>query len=94
MWLLWILSLAASFLLPATGEVVNNFRPCKEFFLDGKPPTLKPMDPARICQFYQGKYRFATMYDRKGRIPTFSAYKYQTGEGRRDEQWKIEPQVK
>ncbi|ETE59939.1 Endonuclease domain-containing 1 protein, partial [Ophiophagus hannah] len=93
MLLLWILSLAASFLLPATGEVVPSFNPCKTFFLDGKPPNLKPMNPARICQLYKNKYRFATMYDRDRRIPLFSAYQYKTGRGTRSEEWMIEPQL-
>uniref|UniRef100_A0A670ZL30 Endonuclease domain-containing 1 protein-like n=1 Tax=Pseudonaja textilis TaxID=8673 RepID=A0A670ZL30_PSETE len=94
MWQLLSFSLAASFLLPAMGEVVMNFKACSQFFLDGKPPALKPMNPARICQFYRGKYRFATMYDRNGHIPLFSAYKYQPGGMGRRKDWKIEPQVK
>ncbi|XP_063164869.1 endonuclease domain-containing 1 protein-like [Candoia aspera] len=95
MLLLWILSLAASFLLPANGEVVRNFKSCSQFFLDKKPPkpSLKPMNPARICQYCKEKYRFATMYDRDRHIPLFSAYKYQPGRGRRDYQWMIEPQL-
>ncbi|XP_039225489.1 endonuclease domain-containing 1 protein-like [Crotalus tigris] len=93
MWRLWILPLAASFLLPETGEVVNSFSSCNQFFLGGNPPNLRPMNPARICQFYWGKYRFATMYNISGRIPLFSAYKYQPdGMGRRND-WKIEPQL-
>ncbi|KAK9400211.1 endonuclease domain-containing 1 protein-like [Crotalus adamanteus] len=95
MWLLWILSLAAaaSFLLPATGEVLDSFTPCKKFFLDGNPPKLKPRKSARICQLYENRYRFATMYDKDRRIPTFSAYIYQPGQGQRRDEWKIEPQL-
>ncbi|ETE57057.1 Endonuclease domain-containing 1 protein, partial [Ophiophagus hannah] len=94
MLLLWIfLSLAASFLLPATGEVVRNFKACKEFFLGGNPPDLKPMNAARICQSYKDKFRFATMYDKTRRIPLFSAYKYNAAHGERPEEWMIEPQL-
>ncbi|KAL7982818.1 hypothetical protein Chor_013154 [Crotalus horridus] len=95
MWLLWILSLAAaaSFLLPATGEVVDSFTKCKKFFLNGTPPKLRPRNSARICQLYKNSYRFATMYDKDQRIPTFSAYIYQPGKGQRWEEWKIEPQL-
>uniref|UniRef100_A0A670ZL68 Endonuclease domain containing 1 n=1 Tax=Pseudonaja textilis TaxID=8673 RepID=A0A670ZL68_PSETE len=93
---LWTLSLAASFLLPATGEVVDNFKTCTQFFLNRKPPklSLMPKDLATICQFYRGKYRFATLYDKERRIPIFSAYKYQSGGRGRTNNWKIEPQVK
>ncbi|XP_034292516.1 endonuclease domain-containing 1 protein-like [Pantherophis guttatus] len=93
MLLLWIFSLAASFLLPATGEVVHNFSTCSDFFLDGTPPQLERENTSRICQMYKNQYRFATLYDRKGRIPVFSAYKYQPGKGKRINNWKIEPQL-
>ncbi|KAK9400219.1 endonuclease domain-containing 1 protein-like [Crotalus adamanteus] len=96
MWLLWILSLAAaSFRAPATGEVVRNFKTCTQFFLNQKPPklSLMPKNLATICQYYQGKYRFATMYNKERRIPLFSAYKYQPGGRGRKNDWKIEPQL-
>ncbi|XP_026547851.1 endonuclease domain-containing 1 protein-like [Notechis scutatus] len=94
MLLLWIfLSLAPSFLLPATGEVVQSFKTCNQFFLDEKPPKLRPMNPARICQRYRNQYRFATMYDKTWHIPMYSAYKYNPGAGERSEDWMIEPQL-
>ncbi|XP_013915163.1 PREDICTED: endonuclease domain-containing 1 protein-like [Thamnophis sirtalis] len=94
MLLLWILSLAASFLLPATGEVVSSFQHCSQFFFNGNPPSnLVPLNPARICQYYMGSYRFATMYDKDGHIPLFSAYKYYPGPGATQMDWKIEPQL-
>ncbi|XP_039225487.1 endonuclease domain-containing 1 protein-like isoform X2 [Crotalus tigris] len=95
MWLLWILSLAAaSFLLPATGEVVNSLSECSLFFLDGVPPNLRLNNMAVICQKYKTEYYFVTMYDRIRRIPIFSAYllhPYSTGV--RTDKWKIEPQL-
>ncbi|XP_070610991.1 endonuclease domain-containing 1 protein-like [Erythrolamprus reginae] len=92
---LWTLSLAASFLLPATGEVVTNFKTCTQFFFYQKPPklSLSSKNLATICQHYKGKYRFATMYDRERRIPIFSAYKYQPGGRGRSKNWMIEPQL-
>ncbi|KAK9400216.1 ENDOD1: Endonuclease domain-containing 1 protein [Crotalus adamanteus] len=99
MWLLWILPLAASFFLPATGKVVSSFRECSQFFLDRKYPSLAPGNPARICQRYKnqkkGQHRFATMYDTHRHIPIFSAYiLYPYNSGQRIVDWKIEPQVK
>uniref|UniRef100_A0A8C5SGV1 Endonuclease n=1 Tax=Laticauda laticaudata TaxID=8630 RepID=A0A8C5SGV1_LATLA len=93
---LWTLFLAASFLLPATGEVVDSFKTCTQFFLNHKPPklSLMPKDLATICQYYRGRYRFATLYDKERRIPIFSAYKYQPGGTGRKNKWMIEPQVK
>ncbi|KAG8138476.1 hypothetical protein E2320_004407, partial [Naja naja] len=92
---LWTLSLAASFLLSATGEVVDRFKTCTRFFFNHKPPelSLMPKNLATICQYYRGRYRFATLYDRDRRIPIFSAYKYQPGGSGRTNDWKIEPQL-
>ncbi|KAL7982821.1 hypothetical protein Chor_013157 [Crotalus horridus] len=98
MWLLWILPLAASFLLPATGKVVSSFSECSQFFLDRKYPSLVPGNPAIICQRYKNQnkrqHRFATMYDTHRHIPIFSAYiLYPYNSGHRIEDWKIEPQL-
>ncbi|KAK9400215.1 endonuclease domain-containing 1 protein-like [Crotalus adamanteus] len=95
MWLLWILSLvAASFLLPATGEVVNSLSECSQFFLDGVPPNLRLNNMAVICQKYKTEYYFVTMYDRIRRIPIFSAYNLNPkSTGERKDKWKIEPQL-
>ncbi|XP_042326307.1 endonuclease domain-containing 1 protein-like [Sceloporus undulatus] len=87
--------LAACFLIPGKGEVVEDFKPCHEFFLDGVPPgdSLTPSNQARICQFYENAYRFATMYDSDKRIPIYSAYKCKPGNGSKIEKWMIEPQL-
>lgn len=96
MLLLLQLYMFACFLMPAKGEVGNDFSKCNQFFFDNKPPdeSLTPANPARICQVYKNVYRFATMYDRKNRIPIFSAYKCKPGKGPRPEDWMIEPQVR
>ncbi|XP_061438644.1 endonuclease domain-containing 1 protein-like [Rhineura floridana] len=95
MLLLFLLYGAACFLLPAKGEVVQDFKNCLEFFLDKMPPgqSLTPPNEAKICQFYQNAYRFATLYDREKRIPIYSAYKCKPGKGNRYHGWMIEPQL-
>ena len=57
---------------------------------NGKPiPRYK-----QICQKYENKYRYATLYDTHNRIPVYSAYKF-TGYTQltRRTTWMIEPQV-
>uniref|UniRef100_A0A672KQR0 Si:ch211-133n4.10 n=1 Tax=Sinocyclocheilus grahami TaxID=75366 RepID=A0A672KQR0_SINGR len=50
-----------------------------------------------VCQRYKNKYRFATLYDRTGKIPVFSAYTYTKRQEvfRRPNSpvWMIEPQA-
>ncbi|XP_014749345.1 PREDICTED: endonuclease domain-containing 1 protein-like [Sturnus vulgaris] len=53
---------------------------------------LQVLNAASICQVYANKYRFATLYDRNRRIPVYSAYKYQPGNGSRSDSWFVEPQ--
>ncbi|KAM3832597.1 endonuclease domain-containing 1 protein-like [Vipera latastei] len=95
MLLLSLLLMVACFPLPAEAEVVQDFKSCLEFFLDKSPPgdALTPGNPARICQFYNNAYHFATMYDREKRIPIYSAYKCKPGHGPRYRGWMIEPQL-
>uniref|UniRef100_A0A8C3U357 Uncharacterized protein n=1 Tax=Catharus ustulatus TaxID=91951 RepID=A0A8C3U357_CATUS len=68
---------------------------CAQFFYEKTPPSdaLRPTNAARICQFYDNKYRFATLYDRNKRIPVYSAYIYQPGPGNRYDTWFAEAQV-
>ncbi|XP_045067736.1 endonuclease domain-containing 1 protein-like [Coregonus clupeaformis] len=101
--------LLLSLLPPSLSEVVNRFDPkCSDFFLKGTTPNLPGIlvggivlnpdqDPDRyklICQKYEGKYRFATLYDTTNKIPVFSAYTYTDApEGRPKISWMIEPQL-
>ncbi|XP_054845178.1 endonuclease domain-containing 1 protein-like [Eublepharis macularius] len=87
--------ISASFLIPGDSEVVQSFNKCSGFFFKKKFPSdaLKPFNPARICQRYQNKYVFATMYDRTKRIPIYSAYIYNPRPGERAVDWMIEPQL-
>ncbi|XP_034766882.2 endonuclease domain-containing 1 protein-like [Acipenser ruthenus] len=85
--------------LPALArtEVVNDFKVCKDFFLESKAPTVQ-LDQnryKRICQKYKNKYEFATLYDTTNRIPVYSAYTYSDcDEGERKKRnWAIEPQL-
>ncbi|XP_034170456.2 uncharacterized protein LOC113523687 [Pangasianodon hypophthalmus] len=87
-------------------EVVNSLSSFKEhcpsFFIRNPEnqndiiiPTIFPEDQYRmICQRWKNKYRFATVYDTKRRIPVYSAYTFlQKGKTTRSKVWKIEPQL-
>ncbi|CAB1345627.1 unnamed protein product [Coregonus sp. 'balchen'] len=76
------------------------------FFLERTTPNIpgilvggKVQDPDRykpICQKYEGKYRFATLYDTTNKIPVFSAYTFTgppTGKRQKEPSWMIEPQL-
>ncbi|KPP56532.1 endonuclease domain-containing 1 protein-like [Scleropages formosus] len=93
--------------LPVTQEeVVDKFDTCKDFFVSAFFPkipgiledgTIKNQNRYKaICQYYNGKYRFATLYDTDNKIPVFSAYKFTGTEntGARSAYWFIEPQKK
>ncbi|KAG9262140.1 endonuclease domain-containing 1 protein-like [Astyanax mexicanus] len=87
---------------PSLNEVVKSFKAkCPEFFVKNQhshevdPPTLLKGNQFKcICQRWKGKYRYATLYDIKRRIPIYSAYKF---EGKKDiprnGNWKTEPQL-
>ncbi|XP_056454710.1 endonuclease domain-containing 1 protein-like [Gadus chalcogrammus] len=48
-----------------------------------------------ICQYYNGKARFVTLYDTLHRIPVYSAYTFKRSDGSRkvDVPWMYEPQL-
>ncbi|KAK6291671.1 hypothetical protein J4Q44_G00374560 [Coregonus suidteri] len=87
-------------------KVLNRFDPkCNHFFLKGATPNLPGIlvdgtvkDQNRykpICQKYNNRYRFATLYDTTNKIPVFSAYTF-TGpptDPRPNPPWMIEPQL-
>lgn len=75
---------------------------CGKFFIpnpkdqnDVIVPTVFPEGQYKmICQRWENKYRFATLYDTRSRIPVYSAYTYYQSSGNiKDNYWKIEPQV-
>ncbi|XP_078530775.1 endonuclease domain-containing 1 protein-like [Lissotriton helveticus] len=89
------LALSCYILADAKVLIVPRFtaRYCACFFYKGKEPTgIIPTRGARICQRYENGYRFATVYDRVRRIPTYSAYIYKAARSERTE-WMIEPQL-
>ncbi|NWW33913.1 ENDD1 protein, partial [Panurus biarmicus] len=95
LWLL-LLQVLASCLWLGHSEVVMSFEAsCPQFFFREIPPNeaLEPQKPAWICQRYKNQYYFATLYDRKMRIPVYSAYIYQPGSGKRPKTWLVEPQL-
>ncbi|XP_058258305.1 endonuclease domain-containing 1 protein-like isoform X1 [Hemibagrus wyckioides] len=86
-------------------EVVKDFArsSCSKFFIrspNSKPvitPTVfKGYQYKKICQRWNKKYTFATLYDIKQRIPVYSAYTF-SGDGPKLDQskseWKNEPQL-
>lgn len=87
-------------LLPLLGALlslcqgdVGDFSPCLRFFYRSRPPTGIAGTP--ICQRYQNRYHFATLYSRERRTPWFSGYVFSPPQGKRPRgEWKYEPQVK
>ncbi|NXH38230.1 ENDD1 protein, partial [Dicaeum eximium] len=94
---LLLLQVLASCLWLGHSEVVNSFASCPQFFYAGTTPNnaLHPTNPALICQNYSGSYRYATLYDRKKRIPVYSAYIFSPPKdcGRPHSWWFVEPQL-
>ncbi|XP_041841866.1 endonuclease domain-containing 1 protein-like [Melanotaenia boesemani] len=102
----WFLFLAAFLpITPTMDEVVNSVSVCSEFLLRGRPPQIpgiiengaikKQNQYKPICQTFNNKRRFLTVYDTKNKIPVFSAYKFKkiTAEKRLEIPWMIEPQL-
>uniref|UniRef100_A0A8C4QX03 Si:ch211-133n4.10 n=1 Tax=Eptatretus burgeri TaxID=7764 RepID=A0A8C4QX03_EPTBU len=65
---------------------------CKKFFLNGIPPIFK--DPGArvkiICQKYENRFHFVTLFDTGNRSAIYSAYNVDPGPDRPDESWKVE----
>ncbi|XP_067833913.1 endonuclease domain-containing 1 protein-like [Heptranchias perlo] len=85
------------------GETVARFQAladCRAFFYRGLPPSgFVGPSQVRLCQRLAGKMYFATLYDRSGRLPVYSAsiYKHRAaGDPREkgvDRTWKYESQL-
>ncbi|XP_041841949.1 endonuclease domain-containing 1 protein-like [Melanotaenia boesemani] len=102
----WFLFLAAFLpITPTMAEVVNSVSNCSEFLLEGSPPQIPGIiengvikDQNRyklICQTFNNKRRFLTVYDTTNKIPVFSAYKFKkiTAEERPNIPWMIKSQL-
>nr|XP_005313444.1 endonuclease domain-containing 1 protein-like isoform X1 [Chrysemys picta bellii] len=77
---------------------VGSFSGCTEYFYQGAEPRgFATADTAEICQRYNNRYHFATLYDRPNRIPRWSAYTLGDlacpGQPQRRSQWFVEPQL-
>ncbi|KAI4794802.1 hypothetical protein KUCAC02_031835 [Chaenocephalus aceratus] len=79
---------------------------CPGFLLLEKTPNVtgvlengRIMDQNRykvICQTFENKRRFVTLYDTRNKIPVFSAFKYRGTQGtmsERPRRWMMEPQL-
>ncbi|CAN0417222.1 unnamed protein product [Lampetra planeri] len=97
-----ITSLALSVLL-TRAKVVNDFQrgACEDFFYKKLQPRVTNCRWCnKICQTYNDRSRFATLYNPNSRIPVYSAYKYEhssrslcEGEPNKRRVWFVEPQV-
>ncbi|XP_064157788.1 endonuclease domain-containing 1 protein-like [Anguilla rostrata] len=90
--------LVLAHLPPLRGEVVGSFQDvpeCLDFFYGGKVPEWGAATPgvARLCQRFENRYHFATLYDTLHRIAVYSAYRFQTGNDPTRNDWCIEPQL-
>ena len=84
----------------------NNDGNCERcnslFFSNERPPTLFVEEEYKkhfkhICQLYENKLRFASVFDMDFRIPFYSAYQIKTNgiymKGSVSKIWKYEPQL-
>ncbi|CAB1428666.1 unnamed protein product [Pleuronectes platessa] len=79
------------------GRVEKELSPeCREFLYMGTPPTgLGHHALQFICQRYNKRARYVTLYNTVDRIPVYSAYTFKRSEGERclDVPWMYEPQL-
>ncbi|XP_030648953.1 endonuclease domain-containing 1 protein [Chanos chanos] len=93
-----VLQVFTCFLLAAVwAEVQESFSPeCREFLYMGTPPRgLEHPSLKKICQRYNGKARYVTLYDVVDHIPIYSAYTFKRSDGSKkvDIPWMYEPQL-
>lgn len=78
-------------------EVQKDFsEECRKFMYMGTPPRgLESRYLKKICQRYNGKPRYVTLYDVVDHIPVYSAYTFKRSDGSKkvDVPWMFEPQV-
>ncbi|XP_028287569.1 endonuclease domain-containing 1 protein-like [Parambassis ranga] len=69
---------------------------CKQFLYMGTVPRGIEGQPfKKICQYYEGKPRFITLYDTFTHVPIYSAYTFKRSDGykKADVPWMYEPQL-
>ncbi|KAL4631120.1 endonuclease domain-containing 1 protein-like [Arapaima gigas] len=77
-------------------ENFNHAERCKDSFYMGTPPRgYLSTSLKKICQHYENKPRYVTLYDPQKHIPLYSAYTFKKsdGEKRVDFPWMYEPQL-
>ncbi|TNN01333.1 hypothetical protein fugu_010715 [Takifugu bimaculatus] len=87
------------FLLAARADVVERFEDqpeCLKHFYEEKVPEWGSSTPgaARLCQRFDNRFHFATLFDTNRRIAVYSAYFFQPSNGGgREKRWFVEPQL-
>jgi len=74
----------------------NLAEACQPFvYMNRLPQGLQGPGFQCICQQYNGKARFVTLYDTLNRTPVYSAYTFKRSDGatKVDVPWMYEPQV-
>lgn len=95
-----VVSMLTSVLLQGTqaGVVMdfNHAERCKDSLYMGTPPRGYLSNSfKKICQRYEDKPRYVTLYDPQKHIPIYSAYIFKKSDGEKtvDFPWMFEPQV-
>ncbi|XP_026114724.1 endonuclease domain-containing 1 protein [Carassius auratus] len=92
-----LLAFLCFLLVTVRSEVQNDFSPeCREFMYMGTPPRgLENRSLKKICQRYNGKPRYVSLYDVVDHIPVYSAYTFKRSDGFKkvDVPWMFEPQL-
>lgn len=97
--LVTVITVLTCVMLRAQAGVVGDFNHverCKDSLYMGTPPrgylsnSLK-----KICQRYEDKPRYVTLYDPRKHVPIYSAYIFKKSDGEKkvDFPWMFEPQV-
>lgn len=65
------------------GTVEKELSPeCREFLYMGTPPVgLEDHSLQKICQRYNNKPRYVTLYDTANHVPIYSAYTFKRSDG-------------
>ncbi|XP_053199039.1 endonuclease domain-containing 1 protein-like [Scomber japonicus] len=74
----------------------NHAERCKDSLYMGTPPRGYLSNSfKKICQRYEGKPRYVTLYDSQKHIPIYSAYTFKKSDGEKkvDFPWMFEPQL-
>ncbi|KAK2862744.1 hypothetical protein Q5P01_002277 [Channa striata] len=83
--------------LVVKGRVEKELSPeCRKFLYMETPPTGLEHDSLRfICQHYNKKPRYVTLYNTVDHVPVYSAYTFKRSDGEKcmDVPWMYEPQL-